>query len=425
MIKLKKMKKTLTLVAAASALTLSFSSCQKKGCTDPTALNYSESAKKDDGSCVYAPAENEVVITENITANTTWTSDKIWILGSRIAVTNGVTLTIEPGTIIKGQAGTGANATALIIARGAKINAVGTAAAPIIFTSIADEIQPGQIASPNLDPTLSGLWGGLMIMGNAPISADAASVQIEGIPASDPNGLYGGSDAADNSGVVKFISIRHGGANIGEGNEINGLTLGGVGNGTVIENVEVVANQDDGIEFFGGTVNVTNALVWNAGDDAIDTDQAWAGTLNNFIVVCGNQTDHALEIDGPEGSLLAGHTLTNGTVKGNDASELGDFRSSARGDFNNIYFFGFPDPATDGRGDFSLSSGTDATFAAGDLTFSNLQVTLPTGVALTAVFKAGTDVHATDVAAGANTVGANVSAFSSWTWAGVSGNLAF
>ena len=419
------MKKTLTLVAAASALTLSFSSCQKKGCTDPTALNYSESAKKDDGSCVYAPAENEVVVTENVTANTTWTADKIWILGSRIAVTSGVTLTIEPGTIIKGQAGTGANATALIIARGAKINAVGTAAAPIIFTSIADEIQPGQIASPNLDPTLSGLWGGLMIMGNAPISADAASVQIEGIPASDPNGLYGGSDAADNSGVVKFVSIRHGGANIGEGNEINGLTLGGVGNGTVIENVEVVANQDDGIEFFGGTVNVTNALVWNAGDDAIDTDQAWAGTLNNFIVVCGNQTDHALEIDGPEGSLLAGHTLTNGTVKGNDASELGDFRSSARGDFNNIYFFGFPDPATDGRGDFSLSSGTDATFAAGDLTFSNLQVTLPTGVALTAVFKAGTDVHATDVAAGANTVGANVSAFSSWTWAGVSGNLAF
>lgn len=425
MIKLKKMKKTLTLVAAASALTLSFSSCQKKGCTDPTALNYSESAKKDDGSCVYAPAENEVVVTENVTANTTWTADKIWILGSRIAVTSGVTLTIEPGTIIKGQAGTGANATALIIARGAKINAVGTAAAPIIFTSIADEIQPGQIASPNLDPTLSGLWGGLMIMGNAPISADASSVQIEGIPASDPNGLYGGSDAADNSGVVKFISIRHGGANIGEGNEINGLTLGGVGNGTVIENVEVVANQDDGIEFFGGTVNVTNALVWNAGDDAIDTDQAWAGTLNNFIVVCGNQTDHALEIDGPEGSLLAGHTLTNGTVKGNDASELGDFRSSARGDFNNIYFFDFPDPATDGRGDFSLSSGTDATFAAGDLTFSNLQVTLPTGVALTAVFKAGTDVHATDVAAGANTVGANVSAFSSWTWAGVSGNLAF
>jgi hypothetical protein len=419
------MKKTLTLVAAASALTLSFSSCQKKGCTDPTALNYSESAKKDDGSCVYAPAENEVVVTENITANTTWTSDKVWILGSRIAVTNGATLTIEAGTIVKGQAGTGANATCLVIARNAKLNAVGTAAAPIIFTSIADEIQPGQIASPNLDPTLSGLWGGILVMGNAPISADASSVQIEGIPASDPNGLYGGSDAADNSGVIKFISIRHGGANIGEGNEINGLTLGGVGNGTVIENVEVVANQDDGIEFFGGSVNVTNALVWNSGDDAIDTDQAWSGTLNNFVVICGGQTDHALEIDGPEGSFLASHTLTNGTVKGDDASELGDFRDAARGAFNNIYFFGFPDPATDGRGDLSISSGSDVTFAAGDLTFSNLQTTLPAGVALTAVFKGGTAVHATDVAAGANTVGANLSAFTSWTWAGVSGNLAF
>jgi hypothetical protein len=419
------MKKTLTLVAAASALTLSFSSCQKKGCTDPTALNYSESAKKDDGSCVYAPAEDEVVVTENITANTTWTSDKVWILGSRIAVTNGATLTIEAGTIVKGQAGTGANATCLVIARNAKLNAVGTAAAPIIFTSIADEIQPGQIASPNLDPTLSGLWGGILVMGNAPISADASSVQIEGIPASDPNGLYGGSDAADNSGVIKFISIRHGGANIGEGNEINGLTLGGVGNGTVIENVEVVANQDDGIEFFGGSVNVTNALVWNAGDDCIDTDQAWSGTLNNFVVICGGQTDHALEIDGPEGSFLASHTLTNGTIKGSSVAELGDFRDAARGAFNNIYFFGFPDPATDGRGDLSLSSGSDVTFAAGDLTFSNLQVTLPAGVALTAVFKGGTAVHATDVAAGANTVGANLSAFTSWTWAGVSGNLAF
>jgi hypothetical protein len=419
------MKKTLTLVAAASALTLSFSSCQKKGCTDSTALNYSESAKKDDGSCIYAAEENEVVVTENITTNTTWTSDKIWILGSRIAVTNGATLTIEPGTIIKGQAGTGANATALIIARNAKINAVGTAAAPIIFTSIADEIQPGQIASPNLDPTLSGLWGGLLVMGNAPISADAASVQIEGIPASDPNGLYGGSDAADNSGVIKFISIRHGGANIGEGNEINGLTLGGVGSGTVIENVEVVANQDDGIEFFGGSVKVTNALVWNAGDDCIDTDQAWSGTLNNFVVLCGGQTDHALEIDGPEGSLLAGHTLTNGTIKGSTVAELGDFRDAAQGAFNNIYFFGFPDPATDGRGDLSLSSGSDVTFAAGELTFSNLQATLPTGVALTAVFKGGTAVHATEVAAGANTVGANLGAFASWTWAGVSGNLAF
>ena len=114
---------------------------------------------------------------------------------------------------------------------------------------------------------------------------DVSEVQIEGIPSSDANGLYGGNNDEDNSGVMTYISIRHGGANIGEGNEINGLTLGCVGSGTVISNIEVVANQDDGIEWFGGTVNVSNAVVWNAGDDAIDTDQAWAGTLDNFVVV--------------------------------------------------------------------------------------------------------------------------------------------
>lgn len=416
------MKKGIILLATVVGLA-TVSSCNKKGCTDPDALNYSEKAKKDDGTCVYAPVENEVIVTSNITSNTTWTNDKIWILGSRIAVTNGATLTIEAGTIIKGQAGTGANATALVIARGAKINAVGTASSPIIFTSIADEIQPGQIQSPNLEPTLNGLWGGLLVLGNAPISADAESVQIEGIPASDPNGLYGGTNSTDNSGTLKFVSIRHGGANIGEGNEINGLTLGGVGSGTVIENIEVVANQDDGIEFFGGTVNVTNALVWNVGDDGIDTDQAWAGTLTNFVVLCGDETDHALEIDGPEGVLLDGHTLTNGSIMGSSVAELADFRSSAMGSFNNIYFFNFPDPSADGRGDFSLSTGSDATFAAGTLTFSGLEAVLPAGVALNAVFKNGTDVHATGVQLGANTVGANMSAFTSWTWADASGNL--
>ncbi len=416
--------KTVKLVLSVAMVAALATSCKKSGCTDPTATNYNEKAKKDDGSCVYPEPDDEttVRITSNITTNTTWETGKVYVLGSRIAVTNGATLTIQPGVIVKGEVGTGSNATALIIARGARLNAVGTASQPIIFTSVADEIVPGQIASPNLDETFTGLWGGLIILGNAPISADATAVQIEGIPASDQNGLYGGSNATDNSGTIKYISIRHGGANIGEGNEINGLTLGGVGSGTVIEYVEVIGNQDDGIEFFGGTVNVTNAIVWNAGDDAIDTDQAWAGTLDNFIVISGS-TDHALEIDGPEGTLLAGHTVKNGSIKGSTAAELGDFRSSARGAFENIYFFGFPDPATEGRGDFSLSSGSDVTFADGDLTFSNLEVTLPAAVLLTAVFKNGTDVHATSVAAGANTVGATKSAFASWTWADVDGQL--
>lgn len=373
--------------------------------------------------------DSNIVISSNITTNTTWETGKTYVLSGRVAVTSGATLTIQPGVIVKGEVGTGANASALVIARGAKINAVGTATQPIIFTTVADEIKPGQIASPNLDPTLEGLWGGLLIMGRArgSFAGDVQEIQIEGIPASDTNGLYGGTNDADNSGVLKYISIRHGGANIGEGNEINGLTLGGVGSGTVIENVEVVANQDDGIEWFGGTVSVKNALVWNSGDDAVDTDQAWAGTLDNFIVICGVNTDHALEIDGPEGAYNAAHTVKNGSVKGHPSSEFGDFRAGARGTFENLYFFNFPAPSANnnaGRGDLSLSGdATIANFGNGALKFIKLEATLADGVTLQQAFRNGTDVHGATVALKANTVGADKSAFAGWTWAAAANAL--
>lgn len=374
------------------------------------------------------PGASDVKITGNITSSQTWVTGKTYVLSGRVAVTAGNTLTIQPGVIVKGEVGTGANASALVIARGAKINAVGTAASPIIFTTTADEIVPGQIASPNLDADLTGLWGGVLVLGKAKGSfgGDVTEVQIEGIPASDINGLYGGTDDADNSGVIKYISIRHGGANIGEGNEINGLTLGAVGSGTEIENVEVIGNQDDGIEWFGGKVSVKNAIVWNVGDDGLDTDQAWSGILDNFIVISGSETDHALEIDGPEGSFSAAHTLRNGSVKGNNVAEFGDFRDGAKGTFENLYFFGFADPATTtGRGDLSLSGDkTLAAFADGTLKFTKLEATLAAGVTLKTVFKNGTDASATEVAAKANTVGATKSVFTGWTWADVAGQLA-
>jgi hypothetical protein len=255
-------------------------------------------------------------------------------------------------------------------------------------------------------------------LGRAPISASANEIQIEGIPTTDANGLYGGNEPNDNSGIIRYVSIRHGGANIGNGNEINGLTLGGVGVATTVENIEIIGNQDDGVEFFGGTVNVKNLVVWNPGDDAIDTDQSWAGTLDNFVVICGNATDHALEIDGPEGTYFAGHNLINGSIKGSYDAEMGDFRACPRGSFSNIFFFDFPDPAINGRGDLSISNPTNNTcstdnLANGVLTFSNLQVILPSNVVLTSVFKNGTDVYATSVTN--RTVGANKSVFN-WTW---------
>lgn len=284
---------------------------------------------KDDDDDDDMVVSGNTIVSSNISTNTTWTSDKVYELAGRITVLSGATLTIEPGTIIKGQAGTGTNSTALLVARGGKLMAEGTAAKPIIFTSVADEIDiedviAGDFGSPNLDPNIKGLWGGVIVLGKAKISASNeetgeqyAEVQIDGIPTSDPNGLYGGEVNDDNSGILKYISIRHGGTNIGSGNEINGLTLGGVGSGTVIDNVEVVANDDDGIEFFGGTVNVTNVLTWNVKDDGLDTDQAWAGSCTNFAIITPG--GHCFELDGPEGTYNnAGHTFDKGHVVASD-----------------------------------------------------------------------------------------------------------
>ena len=365
---------------------------------------------------------NEVIISSNITANTTWSKDKTYILAGRIFVVDGVTLTIEAGTIIKGQAGSGANATALIVARGGKLMAEGTATSPIIFTSVADEIKSGEIASPNLEPNFDGLWGGLIILGKAQASlkGDVTEANIEGIPPTELNGFYGGTDNADNSGVIKYVSVRHGGSNIGEGNEINGITFGGVGSGTTVDHIEVVANQDDGVEWFGGAVNVTNLVVWNAGDDAVDTDQAWSGSLDNFAVVCGDATDHALEIDGPEGSVNAGHTVKNGWIKGNAASELGNWRSNAQGAFENLYFFNFDAGMADGRGDFDLDDASAPNYGT-SLTFANLEITTDS-TDLSKIFKDGTDANATKVSA-STSAGADLTEFTNWTWTAISGNL--
>jgi len=315
-------------------------SCTKKGCTDPTAINYSESAKKDDGSCLFDEVSTNIIKSGILTSDETWTSDNIYELAGKVVVGNGVTLTIEPGTIIKGREGSGTLSSALIVAKGGKIYADGTPLKPIIFTSVLDNIQVGELVGTNLDENDNGLWGGLIILGNAPISAgdgDALS-QIEGIPTSDSFGAFGGNDVTDNSGSLSYISIRHGGAMIGSGNEINGLTLGGVGNGTNVSNIEVVGNLDDGVEFFGGTVNVSNILVTYQGDDGIDIDMNYAGTVDGFVVLNGSNSDEGLEVDGPEGMTHTSglFTLTNGLVYKYDGSlPTNDFKSKAQGYVNN------------------------------------------------------------------------------------------
>jgi hypothetical protein len=361
---MKKFRMILGMVAVGSAMALS--SCEK----DPDPVD--------------PVVTEDAVLKGSITANKTLTADKIWTLSGRVFVESGATLTINPGTIIKAAGGTGENASVLIIAQGAKIMAEGTVDKPIVMTSVADDIKLNEKFGSNLNASsIKGLWGGLIVLGKAPISPKTGDkAQIEGIPADVASGAYGGTDVADNSGVIKFLSIRFGGALIGEGNEINGLTLGGVGNQTVIENVEIVGNIDDGIEFFGGSVNVKNAIVMYQGDDGYDVDQAYSGTLDNFMYIAGADSDHALEIDGPEGSAnnTGSFTFKNGVLKG-AVGEYADFRDGARGTVQDCYFFGF-DAAADLELDDDVSS---ANYISGALKFSGLVFNPPAGVTLATI----------------------------------------
>lgn len=394
---------------------------------------FSCSSNDDNGSTI-GPSEPTVVsVSGSITSNTTWTSNVIYQLNQKVVVQDGATLTIEPGTIIKGSSGTGSLASALVIARGGKLMAEGTATEPIIFTSAADNIALGQTMGTNLDQNDRGLWGGLIVLGNAPcsFSGDVDALQIEGIPAEDTWGLYGGNDSEDNSGVIKYVSIRHGGALIGEGNEINGLTLGGVGTGTEIDHVEVVANVDDGIEFFGGTVHASNLLVWAQGDDAIDIDQAYSGTIDNVVVHLGDASDHAFEVDGPEGTAAGSFTLQNASIFGNSITENGeyaDYRKAATGATNNVFASGFP-----AGKDVELDNDAVAeSYNAGTLTFGTWEIVLPSGVTdVTSIF-VNKAVNVTVTGFGDNatavnaqgSIGADTSAFG-WTYSNAKAGLGY
>ncbi len=384
-----------------------------------------------------------------ITANETWSANEIHYIKGRCWVENGATLTIEKGAIIKGRTGTEANASALIIAKGAKLMAEGTASEPIIFTSELDNIELGQKSGTNLTENDREKWGGLIVLGNAKISAEDGDVsaQIEGIPATEAYGQFGGTNDADNSGVITYVSIRHGGALIGEGNEINGLTLGGVGNGTVINHVEVVGNLDDGIECFGGSVNIDDAIVAFQGDDAIDLDMNYSGTIDNFMVIHGGDTDEGLEIDGPEGSTYTDgkFTLKNGTIKSTDgAGSAADIKSKAQGTIENCFFQGynkflkvrasFSDTTnctdkkdaflnlTDGSGNLVIANNdataTDVNSIASVYTGSCEDCGCEDEGALDAAISAGNNAAKAD-----SSKGANSSEFDGWTWASVNGKL--
>jgi hypothetical protein len=317
-----------------------------------------------------------------ISSSTTWTNDKIWLMDGKIVVEDGATLTIEAGTIVKAAAGTGANATVLIVAKGAKIEAVGTADKPIIFTDANDQIvYANGSTSPNRSVTDKGLWGSVIILGNGVVGAANGEANIEGVVSGYEFTKYGGSNNAESSGTMKYVSIRHTGTAVSPGNELQGLTMGGVGSGTVIENIELIGSEDDGIEIFGGAVNVTNIVIANFDDDGIDLDQAYDGTISNAVVIMAPGSDTVFEIDGteePNDAILGEYTVKNVTAYGrSDAAKFdtfGNWKSDATGFNENVLFVDFPAGTTLGGIDADTYDGAGTTTAEGKLNFKDFIV---------------------------------------------------
>ncbi len=215
-------------------------------------------------------AQSIITVSGDISSNTNWTNNNIYLLSGFVYVTNNAELTIQEGTVIKGDKATKGS---LIVTRGSKIWADGTASQPIVFTSN----EPAGLRS-------YGDWGGIIICGNAPINDPAGEKVIEG--GIDSNkGLYGGSTATDNSGILRYVRIEFPGIAFMPNNEINGLTLGGVGSGTLIDYVMVSYSGDDSYECFGGTVNMKHINSFRGFDDDFDTDFGYQGKSQFLIAL--------------------------------------------------------------------------------------------------------------------------------------------
>jgi hypothetical protein len=237
------MKKLLGII-----LVLGLFSCKKQLGGDVTPINVPSST----------------TLTGNINATTTLTSDKTWTLKGYVYVTDGAKLIIQPGTTIISDI---AEKGALIIERGAQIIAEGTSAKPIVFTSgkAVGERTPGD-------------WGGVVLLGRATTNR-ATEPTIEG-------GIgrpYGGTNDLDNSGILKYVRIEYAGIAAMPNSEINALTLGGVGSGTIIENVQTIYANDDAFEFFGGTVNAKNLYAYATADDDYDFDFGYRGSVSYSV----------------------------------------------------------------------------------------------------------------------------------------------
>ncbi len=355
------------------------------------------SCDKDDNSVTPTPTEEK--LSGDISSDVTLKADITYTLTGSLKVVDGGKLRIPAGTVIKAE--TGFNKY-ILVEQGGQIFVNGTANNPVKMTSAAASPKPGD-------------WGGLIINGKAKLSGPAGTTPT-GSTEINPSVIYGGSNDADNSGSIEYLILEYTGAKSSANIEHNGLTLNGVGSGTKIENIYVPNGADDGIEFFGGSVNVKNLLVVNSDDDMFDGTQGWSGTLDNAYGVweagftSSEEDPRGIEMDGnldgntPSDVNQSDFTLKNITIHNKSSFEMQDgikIRRGATATITNILLKGGKCTdlidLTDGKGNGNAA--TSIKYKKEDITVAGTEV------------KAG---GSTSISVDAANTGANSSVFA-WT----------
>lgn len=303
-----------------------------------------------------------------------------YILTEALIMNSGTTLTIPAGVVIKANPGAGVF---IAITQGAKISAEGTSSSPIVLTSNVATPAPGD-------------WGGLILLGRAPINSvaggDATSTsEIGGLP-------YGGNNSGDDSGIIRYVRVEYSGGAADASSENNGFSFYGVGNGTTIEFIQAYEGKDDGIEFFGGTVNANNISVIGAQDDSVDWTEGYTGMLTDVYIEHRVSHDKGIEGDGFNTDIgnnsnpvfWSKPIITNLTIIGRGSAtenEAVRLRAGTQGVFNNVVIQGFDEAFDlDAEGDEPTGQGVlDGDLMVTDVTFIDVITKLKndTGVAFT------------------------------------------